>query len=106
MTLKVTFTVDDTGEEFVADATGHDSMMQVALDNDVPYIEGECGGEMSCATCHVWVESTPEGYDSERSTDEEDMLDVVSDPRDESRLSCQLRVTPSIDGLAVRVPTP
>lgn len=102
--LPVTFTVVETGEEFVVDATGHPNLMQVAVENDVPNIEGECGGEMTCGTCHVYVDVMPEEYVAEQSGDEKDMLEVVADPTPRSRLSCQLPVDPSIGGIRLSVP--
>jgi 2Fe-2S ferredoxin len=102
--LEVTFTVEETGAVLVVDATGHANMMQVAVDNDVPNIEGECGGEMTCGTCHVYVESTPPGYTAPQSAVELDMLEVVNEPTAASRLSCQLPVDELTDGLRLRVP--
>jgi 2Fe-2S ferredoxin len=102
--LQVTFTVDETGAEFVLDATGHANVMQVAVENDVPNIEGECGGEMTCGTCHVYLDSVPDGYTAEQGADEIDMLEVVNEPTAASRLSCQLPIDDAIDGLRLRVP--
>jgi len=102
--LEVTFTVEETGAEFVLDATGHATLMHVAVENDVPNIEGECGGEMTCGTCHVHVASLPAGYDAPQSADEADMLEVVNDPTPASRLSCQLPVGALVHGLRLRVP--
>jgi 2Fe-2S ferredoxin len=102
--LEVTFTVEETGAEFVLDATGHASLMQVAVENDVPNIEGECGGDMTCGTCHVYVEALPPNYCAPQSGTEIDMLDVVNEPTPASRLSCQLPVDQLVDGLRLRVP--
>ncbi|NDI47192.1 2Fe-2S iron-sulfur cluster-binding protein [Goekera deserti] len=102
----MTFTVEETGRELVLDASGHATLMQVAVEADVPGIVGECGGEMTCGTCHVHVESTPAGYTAARSHDEEDMLEVVDAPAPGSRLACQLPVTPAVAGLRLRVPAP
>ena len=102
--LKVTFAVAETGEEFVVDATGHASLMQVAVENDVPGIEGECGGDLTCGTCHVHVEHAPEGYAPEQGADELDMLEVVAEPGPCSRMACQLPVTDAVEGLRLRVP--
>lgn len=105
--LKVSFLVEETGAEIVCDASGHASLMAVAVENDVPGIEGECGGDLTCGTCHVRVEHLPDGYDPPpRSADEIDMLEVVREPTGASRLSCQLPVDPGVDGLRLRVPTP
>ncbi|MFC6673032.1 2Fe-2S iron-sulfur cluster-binding protein [Marinobacterium aestuariivivens] len=62
----------------------------------------QCGGECSCATCHVYVEAGDVGEPAE---DELDMLELVAaERRPQSRLSCQLRVGPELDGLVVRIP--
>lgn len=100
------FAVDSTGEEIVADAGGHANLMQVAVENDVPDIEGECGGDMTCGTCHVYVVATPDGYTAEQGADELDMLEVVAAPTAASRLSCQLPVDGRVGGLRLRVPPP
>jgi 2Fe-2S ferredoxin len=102
--LEVTFTVDETGAEFVLDAQGYPTLMHVAVEHDVPNIDGECGGEMTCGTCHVYVEQVPDGYVAVRSAVEEDMLEVVKGPTAASRLSCQLPVDAFVDGLKLRVP--
>ena len=102
--LEVTFLVDETGQELVVDAAGHATLMHVAVENDVATIEGECGGDMTCGTCHVYVDSRPDGYDVEASADEIDMLEVVERPTSASRLACQLPVTDLVGGLRLRVP--
>jgi len=101
----ITVTVVVDGAERVLDATGHDNLMQVAVENDIPTIEGECGGDMTCGTCHVYVERIPDGYDAPRGADEEDMLEVVEKPTAASRLACQLPVNGCAGGLRLRVPT-
>ncbi|MFE2715284.1 2Fe-2S iron-sulfur cluster-binding protein [Streptomyces mirabilis] len=98
------FVIQDTGKRIVVDTEGHRSVMSAAVENDIPGIEGECGGEMSCGTCHVYVESAPEGYAPEQTADEIDMLEAVGEPRDVSRLSCQLPLDEQADGLVVLVP--
>lgn len=98
--------VEGSGQEHAVDATPGDSVMATAVRNGVPGIIGECGGNASCATCHVWVRDEflpavgPPGEELE-----EDLLDMaVSERRDGSRLSCQIRVTPDLDGLTVDIP--
>jgi 2Fe-2S ferredoxin len=103
MTVKITFIQPDGASQAV-DAEPGGTVMEAAKMNDVPGIEAECGGACACATCHVyvdagWVEKT--GKPAEM---EEDMLDFAFDVRPESRLSCQIKVTPELDGLVVRVP--
>lgn len=101
---KVTYR-DTGGAERVVDATVGDSVMTTAVQNGVPGIIGECGGNVSCATCHVWVrEDFLEGVGSPGDF-EEDLLDMaVSERRETSRLSCQVKMTDALDGLTVDVP--
>lgn len=81
-----------------------DTVMTVAVNNDIPGIIGECGGEMSCGTCHVYVDARWAAALPARGRDEEDMIEVVDDPREASRLGCQLTLTGELDGLTVVVP--
>ena len=97
--------VADSGDERVIDATLGDSVMSTAVKNGVPGIIGECGGNASCATCHVWVREEFLPLLGEIGETEEDLLDMgVSERREGSRLSCQVPVTPELDGLVVDVP--
>jgi 2Fe-2S ferredoxin len=82
-----------------------ESVMQAALNSLVDGIVGECGGDLSCATCHVFVD--PEWHDAlpAASDDEEDMLEATSEePTKFSRLSCQIKCDGKVDGLVVHVP--
>jgi ferredoxin, 2Fe-2S len=93
------------GERREVVAVAGESVMQAAVNNLVDGIVGECGGDLSCATCHVFV--TPEWHDAlpETSTEEEDMLEATSEePTKFSRLSCQIKCDDSLDGLVVRIP--
>jgi 2Fe-2S ferredoxin len=79
--------------------------MRAAVDHGVPKIIGECGGELACATCHVFVD--PEWFDrlAAANDDELAMLQVTSEePTQYSRLSCQIAVVEDLDGLIVNVP--
>jgi len=94
-----------TGDMQTVDANVGDSVMSAAVQNGVPGIIGECGGNASCATCHVWVQEQFRSLVGEPNDVEEDLLDMgVSDRRDGSRLSCQITVVPELDGLTVDVP--
>lgn len=78
------------------------SVMEGATQNDIEGIVAQCGGECSCATCHVYVVSGDVGEPAE---DELDMLELVAaERRPNSRLSCQLTVGPELDGLVVQIP--
>jgi 2Fe-2S ferredoxin len=101
---KVTFT-DPSGTNHVVDAYVDESVMLAATKNGVPGIIGECGGNASCATCHVWVREEFQALVGPAHDLEDDLLDLgVAERRDGSRLSCQINVTDELDGLAVEVP--
>ncbi len=81
------------------------SVMRAAILNNVDGIVAECGGEMMCATCHVYVEEPQLDRTPAQSDDEKAMLEfTASERRPNSRLSCQLVVTPEMDGLVVHLP--
>jgi 2Fe-2S ferredoxin len=100
---KITFIQAD-GSQQVVDATPGVTVMEAAKINMVPGIEAECGGACACATCHVYVDNAWREKTGTPSQMEEDMLDFAFDVRESSRLSCQIKVTPGLDGLIVRVP--
>jgi len=100
---KITFIQPDGSASEVEAVTGN-SVMETAIDNDIPGIVAECGGACSCATCHVyvdpqWLERMPQPEPLE-----DGMLDCVLERRDNSRLSCQIRINEDLDGLTVRIP--
>jgi ferredoxin, 2Fe-2S len=101
--LKVTFIQPDGSEQGVDTDSGL-TLMEAAKMNDVPGIEAECGGACACATCHVYVDDAWREKTGKPSQMEEDMLDFAFDVRESSRLSCQIKLTPELDGLVVRVP--
>ncbi len=80
------------------------SLMQVALDNGVPGILGDCGGSCSCATCHGYVDEPWAGQLPARSETEVFMLEGVPDLRENSRLCCQIRMSEALDGIVVHLP--
>ena len=81
------------------------TVMEGAVQNDVPGIDADCGGGMACATCHVYVKE--EWFDKlpTKEDGEEDMLDMAFEPKKNSRLSCQLVVSDELDGLIVNIPS-
>jgi 2Fe-2S ferredoxin len=101
--VKITFIQPD-GSQQVVDATPGVTVMEAAKLNLVPGIEAECGGACACATCHVYVDDVWREKTGTPSQMEEDMLDFAFDVRESSRLCCQIKVTPNLDGLIVRVP--
>ena len=99
----VTFT-DHDGHQRTVEAAAGDSVMETAVRNGVPGIVAECGGSLSCATCHVFVEEAWLGKTGAPSEQEASMLSFAATKQDNSRLSCQIGVTPALDGLVVRMP--
>ncbi len=100
---KITF-IEHNGTEHVVEARVGMTVMEAARSNMVPGIEAECGGACACATCHVYVDPAWRDVVGSPNEMEEDMLDFAFDVRDNSRLSCQIKVTEELDGLVVRVP--
>ena len=80
------------------------SVMEGAIQNDVPGIDADCGGSLACATCHVyvddkWFDKIPKAEDAEV-----DMIDMAFEPKKNSRLSCQIIINDELDGLEVTTP--
>jgi 2Fe-2S ferredoxin len=96
--------IDANGAQRSVDAAVGSTVMEVAIQNDIPGIEAECGGACACATCHVYLEEPWFQKLGGPSPMEEDMLDFGYDIRPNSRLSCQIKVTAEMDGLTVRTP--
>ena len=96
--------IDSAGTARTIDAEIGSTVMETAIKNDVPGIEAECGGACACATCHVYVDDAWRDKVGGPSPMEEDMLDFGYDVRENSRLSCQIKVTPELDGLVVTTP--
>ena len=104
--VKIIF-IDPEGKRHEVEAEEGMTLMEAAVRNMVPGIDADCGGACACATCHVYVDPAwKEKMASlfERSEAEEDMLDFAFDVRENSRLSCQIKVTPEMEGLVVQVP--
>ena len=80
------------------------SVMEGAIQNDIPGIDADCGGAMACATCHVYVEEKWLSKLPKAEEGEVDMIDMAFEPKKNSRLSCQLIVTEEMDGLEVTTP--
>lgn len=96
--------IDHDGTRYEVAAPLNKSLMQVALDNAVPGILGDCGGSCSCATCHGYLDERWAAQLPPRSETEVFMLEGVPDLRGNSRLCCQIRVTPELDGVVVQLP--
>ena len=100
---KITF-IEHNGTSHVFEAENGASVMRAAVDNNVPGIDGDCGGECACATCHVYVEPEWQAATGGRTETEETMLSFAAATQDNSRLCCQIIVSDALDGLVVRTP--
>ena len=100
---KITY-IEFDGTEHAAEVKPGQSVMEGAVKNNIPGIDADCGGACACATCHVYVDEAWRGAVGERSDMEESMLDFAENVADNSRLSCQIKVTDALDGLVVRMP--
>ena len=100
---KITY-IDVSGTERSVEAPAGWTVMETAVKNNVPGIDAECGGACACATCHVYVDDAWMQAVGAAQPMETDMLDFASDVQANSRLSCQIKVTPALDGLIVRTP--
>jgi len=100
---KITY-IDSSGASRTVDAEVGATVMETAIRNNIPGIEAECGGACACATCHVYVDEAWCPKVGEPSPMEEDMLDFGYEVRENSRLSCQIKVTDALDGLVVTTP--
>lgn len=100
---KVIF-VEANGNRIEATANVGDTLMQTAVNAGVSAIVAECGGACACATCHCYVADDWRGKLPEPDTMEADMLDFVMNPSERSRLSCQVVVTPEMDGIVIDLP--
>jgi 2Fe-2S ferredoxin len=100
---KITY-IEHDGTEHVVDVKTGLSVMEGAVKNNIPGIDADCGGACACATCHVYVDEAWRGKTGEESAMEESMLDFAENVEENSRLSCQIKVSDELDGLTVRMP--
>ena len=100
---KITY-IENNGTSHTVDVAEGLTVMEGAVQNNIPGIDADCGGGMACATCHVYVKD--EWFDkiNKKSEGEDDMIDQAYEPKKNSRLSCQILVSPEIDGLEVHLP--
>ena len=96
--------IEHNGKEHIVEVQNGLTVMEGAVQNDIPGIDADCGGGMSCATCHVYVKE--DWYDklTKKEMGEDDMLDQAYEPKSNSRLSCQISVSDDLDGLTVHMP--
>lgn len=95
----------ENGEAITAEVGAGTNLMDAATSNNVPNIDGDCGGNLSCATCHVFVEPQWLAKTGEVTDIEDTMLDMTDvERRDNSRLSCQIIASSELNGLVLHVP--
>ncbi len=96
--------IEQNGKEHEVEVPAGWSVMEGAVKNMIPGIDADCGGACACATCHVYVDPAWAPKLKAKEDMEETMLDFAQDQEPTSRLSCQIKVTPELDGLVVRMP--
>ena len=101
---KITYICSDAKVHTVEVQNGL-TVMEGAIQNDIPGIDADCGGGMACATCHVYVDEKWLDKLTSKTDGEEDMLDMAFEPKNNSRLSCQLSISDELDGLVVNIPS-
>ena len=100
---KITY-IEYSGKSHTVEVQNGLTIMEGAVQNNVPGIDADCGGSMACATCHVYVKEEWFNKLPKKEDGEEDMLDMAYEPNKFSRLSCQLIVSNELEGLVVKLP--
>ena len=100
---KITY-IEHNGKSHTIETANGLSVMEGAVQNNIPGIDADCGGSMACATCHVYVKEEWFNKLPKKEDGEEDMLDMAFEPKKNSRLSCQIMVSDQLDGLVVNLP--
>jgi 2Fe-2S ferredoxin len=101
---KITY-IEHSGKSHTVEVAKELTVMEGAIQNNIPGIDADCGGACACATCHVyvdlaWFKKLPKMEDAE-----EDMLDMAFEPNKQSRLGCQITITDELNGLVVKMPS-
>ena len=100
---KITYT-DASGTERVVEAKNGMTVMETAIKHNIPGIDADCGGACACATCHVYVDAAFMDKVGKPSAMEQSMLDFAENVKENSRLSCQIKVRDDLEGLKVTTP--
>ena len=101
---KITY-IEHNGKPHTLEVANGLTVMEGAVQNNIPGIDADCGGSCACATCHVYVDEKWFNKLPNKESAEEDMLDMAFEPKSSSRLSCQLTVSDELDGLVVNMPS-
>ena len=101
---KITY-IEHDGKSHEIEVANGLSVMEGAVQNNIPGIDADCGGSCACATCHVYVDEKWFDKLNDKADAEQDMLDVAFEPNKFSRLACQITVTDELNGLVVKMPS-
>ena len=101
---KITY-IEHKGKTHTLEVANGLTVMEGAVQNNIPGIDADCGGSCACATCHVYVDEKWFDKLSDKEAAEQDMLDMAIQPNSFSRLSCQIIVSNELDGLVVNMPS-
>ena len=101
---KITY-IENSGKTHEVEVQKELTVMEGALQNNIPGIDADCGGACACATCHVYVDEKWFDKIPEKSSAEQDMLDMAIEPNKFSRLGCQIVVTDNLNGMVVKMPS-
>ena len=100
---KITY-IEHNGKSHVVEVPNELSIMEGAIQNNIPGIDADCGGSCACATCHVYVDDKWFDKLPKKENAEQDMLDMAFEPNKLSRLGCQITVTDELNGMIVKMP--
>jgi len=100
---KITY-IEHNGKNHTVEVSNGLSVMEGAIQNNIPGIDADCGGSMACATCHVYVKEKWFNKLSSKTEGEDDMIDQAYEPNSNSRLSCQIQVSENLNGLEIHLP--
>ena len=101
---KITY-IEYSGKFHTIEVAKELTVMEGAIQNNIPGIDADCGGACACATCHIYVDEKWFDKLPKKDSAEEDMLDMAYEPNKLSRLGCQITVTDELDGLVVKMPS-
>ena len=101
---KITY-IEHNGKTHIQEVPNGLSVMEGAVQNNIPGIDADCGGSCACATCHVYVDKKWFNKLPNKEDAEEDMIDMAFEPNKFSRLTCQITVNDGLDGLVVKMPS-
>ena len=101
---KITY-IENNGKTHNIEVPNELSVMEGAIQNNIPGIDADCGGACACATCHIYVDEKWFNKLPSKSEAEQDMLDMAIEPNKFSRLGCQITVNDDLDGLVVKMPS-